>query len=85
MPIHCPTCQSPRVVKFGRTTTGIQRYQCRNHACKTSTFLLDYAYTGCRLNHVPTGMPLAKTKKAPPAFYAKDAKERILGARPLEV
>jgi transposase-like protein len=35
--------------QFGRTGQGTQRYRCRNDACSTQTFLLDYRYKAYRL------------------------------------
>ena len=44
--IHCPYCNSIDVRLYGKTTTGKQRYLCKNHNCKHKTFLLDYSRTG---------------------------------------
>lgn len=42
--IKCPRCQLCKVVKFGTSQEGKQRYQCRNNRCGKNTFLLDYSY-----------------------------------------
>jgi transposase-like protein len=44
--VKCPLCQSCKVVKFGTSPEGKQRYQCRNDGCKKNTFLLDYTHKG---------------------------------------
>lgn len=45
-PVLCPTCSSDDVVKHGQSQSGKQRYKCRNHECKRSTFIRDYASRG---------------------------------------
>lgn len=42
--VKCPRCQLYKVVKFGTSQEGKQRYQCRNNQCEKNTFLLDYSY-----------------------------------------
>ncbi len=44
--VECPHCHSDDVGKGGKTSTGKQRYLCRNEACFTRTFILDYDYRG---------------------------------------
>ena len=44
--IKCPACHSQKVVKFGMTPEGKQRYQCRNTTCEKNTFLLEYTNQG---------------------------------------
>jgi insertion element IS1 protein InsB len=44
--VGCPTCQSPDVVKYGKTPDGKQRFHCRNLACQRQTFLLEYTNQG---------------------------------------
>ncbi|NCC15920.1 MAG: IS1 family transposase [Clostridia bacterium] len=39
--VKCPKCWSAHVIKYGRTSTGTQRYLCKD--CKDS-FLLEYTY-----------------------------------------
>ncbi|KFI21249.1 IS1 family transposase [Nitrosococcus oceani] len=46
LPVHCPYCQSDRVVKRGRSESGEQRYLCQNEACAHRSFRLDYVYKG---------------------------------------
>jgi transposase-like protein len=44
--VKCPLCHSHKVVKFGMSPEGKQRYQCRNAGCGKNTFLLDYTNKG---------------------------------------
>ena len=44
--VQCPLCQSYKVVKFGASPEGKQRYQCQNSACEKNTFLLKYTHKG---------------------------------------
>ena len=44
--VQCPLCQSSKVVKFGTSLEGKQRYQCRNSDCEKNTFLLEYTNQG---------------------------------------
>jgi transposase-like protein len=30
VPVQCPQCQSPAVVKYGKQPNGVQRYRCQN-------------------------------------------------------
>jgi insertion element IS1 protein InsB len=46
LPVHCPYCQSDRVVKRGKSKSGQQRYLCQNEACAHRSFRLDYVYKG---------------------------------------
>lgn len=45
--IHCPYCDSPKIIKSGKSSTGAQRYFCQNTECETRTFMLDYQYKAC--------------------------------------
>ena len=44
--IHCPYCNGIDVRLFGKTTTGKQRYFCKNSECSHKTFLLEYTREG---------------------------------------
>ena len=44
--VECPHCHSDDVGKGGKTSMGKQRYLCRNEACSTRTFILNYDYRG---------------------------------------
>ena len=46
--VECPHCHSDDVGKGGKTRMGKQRYLCRNEACSTRTFIMDYDYHGRR-------------------------------------
>ena len=45
--VHCPHCESPKIIKSGKNATGTQRYLCQNTDCETQTFMLDYRYKAC--------------------------------------
>lgn len=45
--VRCPHCQSEAVVKYGKTSTGKERFRCQQHGQCGRTFLRSYAYTGC--------------------------------------
>ena len=45
-PVHCPACNSPNIVKHGKTAEGKQRYNCRNSECTRQSFVLEYSYRG---------------------------------------
>ena len=51
--IKCPHCQSDAVVKYGKTSTGTERFRCQQSAACGRTFLRTYAYPGC----LPTVKP----------------------------
>jgi len=42
--ISCPYCGGTHLGKAGKSAKDIQRYFCKNNACKTNTFMLDYCY-----------------------------------------
>jgi transposase-like protein len=45
--VACPACLDiEKVVKFGRTGQGKQRYLCRQEICKKKTFILDHTNKG---------------------------------------
>ena len=46
VPICCPDCGKPHIVKRGKTGQGKQRYLCINQDCPKKTFILDYSYNG---------------------------------------
>jgi transposase-like protein len=41
LPVRGPHCHSEPIMKGGTTTTGTQRYQCRNAPCPHYAFQLD--------------------------------------------
>ena len=45
--VKCPHCQSEAVVKYGKTSTGKERFRCRQNAECGRTFVRSYAYPGC--------------------------------------
>ncbi len=46
IPVYCLHCDSDQVVKRGTTSTGKQRYLCRNDECAHRSFLLEYSDRG---------------------------------------
>jgi transposase-like protein len=46
VPVHCPHCQSPEVIKAGKQANGTQRYRCQNEHCERRIFLLQYQDRG---------------------------------------
>ena len=47
--VKCPYCGSEEVSLYGKnSTTGKQRYLCRNKACSHKTFQLEYKNNACR-------------------------------------
>jgi insertion element IS1 protein InsB len=46
VPVQCPYCQSPEVIKAGTQANGTQRYQCQNGQCTRRIFLLQYQDRG---------------------------------------
>ena len=46
LPVHCPSCGSPEVIKAGRQPNGAQRYRCQNATCRRTIFQLDYSDKG---------------------------------------
>ena len=46
--VCCPYCGSDHVCKHGQNKQGVQRYRCRNTACRRSTFLQEYTNQACR-------------------------------------
>jgi transposase-like protein len=47
--ICCPLCKKQKVVKYGFSLKGKQRYICRNKLCQKNTFILNYSNKGCLL------------------------------------
>ena len=45
--VKCPHCQSDAVVKYGKTSTGTERFRCQQSAACGRTFVRPYAYPGC--------------------------------------
>ena len=47
--VKCPCCKGTEIIKHGKSAKGVQRYFCQNQDCPTTTFILEYTYTGCEL------------------------------------
>ena len=45
--VKCPRCGSIKVIKYGQSASGRQRYYCKNKECKTTIFQLEYKNKGC--------------------------------------
>ena len=46
--VTCPYCGSKEVSKYGKNSTGRQKYLCRNKECRHKTFQLEYKNNACR-------------------------------------
>ena len=47
--VECPYCGRKEISLYGKnSTTGRQRYLCRNRACSHKTFQLEYKNNACR-------------------------------------
>jgi transposase-like protein len=45
--VKCPKCGEAQVIKYGQSSSGAQRYYCKNSECVTSIFQLEYQNKGC--------------------------------------
>ena len=45
--VRCRHCQSEAVVKYGKASTGKERFRCQHSTQCGRTFLGSYAYPGC--------------------------------------
>jgi transposase-like protein len=45
--VKCPHCQSEGVVKYGKTSTGKERFRCQQRERCGRTFVGSYEYPGC--------------------------------------
>ena len=46
--VKCPYCGSKEVSLYGKNSTGLQRYLCRNKACGHKTFQMEYKNNASR-------------------------------------
>ncbi len=46
--VKCPYCGSEEVVLYGKNSTGVQRYLCKNKECPLKTFQLEYKNNASR-------------------------------------
>ena len=44
VPIHCPSCGSEEISKYGKARSGKQNYKCNNKECTRTTFVESYTY-----------------------------------------
>lgn len=45
--VKCPVCGGTKVIKHGISTSGKQRYYCKESTCPGGSFQLEHCYTGC--------------------------------------
>jgi transposase-like protein len=45
IPVRCPTCNSEKVVRAGKSALGEQRYRCQVESCPKGSFMLNYRYS----------------------------------------
>ena len=45
--VKCPRCEETEVIKYGQSSSGAQRYYCKNTDCETSIFQMEYKNKGC--------------------------------------
>lgn len=45
--VKCPKCKGTKVIKYGKSNRGKQRYYCKNKECETTIFQLEYKSNGC--------------------------------------
>ena len=45
--VKCPMCEEIKVVKYGKSRSGAQRYYCKNAECTKTIFQLEYRNKGC--------------------------------------
>ena len=45
--VKCPMCEERKVVKYGTSRSGAQRYYCKNAECPKTIFQLEYRNKGC--------------------------------------
>lgn len=77
--VHCPTCQSTDVVKYGTMPDGTQRFYCHNADCDRQTFLVEYLHKGF--------LPEVKRQIVDMALHGSGirATARVLGISPTTV
>ena len=45
--VKCPGCNGEKVSKFGKSSSGVPRYVCKDETCKTWTFSVEYKSKAC--------------------------------------
>ena len=45
--VKCPKCEETQVIKYGQSSSGAQRYYCKNVDCPKTIFQLEYSNKGC--------------------------------------
>jgi transposase-like protein len=45
--VKCRNCGETEVKKYGKSSSGTQRYYCKNENCSTTIFQLEYRNKGC--------------------------------------
>ena len=45
--VKCPVCDGIEVIKYGQSSSGEQRYYCKNTECSKTIFQIEYRNRGC--------------------------------------
>jgi transposase-like protein len=45
--VKCPKCKETQVIKYGQSSSGEQRYNCKNPDCSKTIFQIEYRNKGC--------------------------------------
>jgi transposase-like protein len=45
--VKCPVCEETQVIKYGQSSSGAQRYYCKNPECSKTIFQMEYRNKGC--------------------------------------
>ena len=70
-PVQCPACGASRLVKYGRTAAGLQKYRCIDAKCRRqfvfgSRHLIDSRTKAIAMNMIDAGIPPGKIAEAVP-------------------
>ena len=86
--IICPHCKSEDVTKYGLTSDGKQRYECKNKNCHAKTFIRNYSYKGripevkkqiIEMSMNASGIrDISRVQNVSPVTVIKELKKRIV-------
>ncbi len=48
MEVKCPKCGGAQVIKHGKSSSGKQRYYCKNTKCSGESFQIEHVYNGSK-------------------------------------
>ena len=70
-PVQCPACGASRLVKYGRTAAGLQKYRCIDAKCRRqfvfgSRHLIDSRTKAIAMNMIDAGIPPGKIAESVP-------------------